>query len=124
VLAVAAALVLAACAAPAPIAVPAELPLQGYDQGYRMRWALERGPQAVRAAGTVQTSGFTAHELTMVLYGLDPQGRIVSRGYGILRGAVDLTPRPFEVVLRPTGREASFALRVWEQVRPPQGPGR
>ena len=119
---VGASLWLGACAgtaaSPAAIPVPADLPLQTYDQGYRMRYALEQSPTQVRAVGLISTSGFPAHQATLVLYGLDGGGRIVSRAYGVVRQRFDLTPQPFEVLLQPAGSEARFDLRVWEQVRP------
>src|SRR5688572_23939419 len=90
---VGASLWLAACgttAGPASIQVPTDLSLQTYDQGYRMRYALERSPTQVRAVGLISTSGFPAHQASLVLYGLDGGGRIVSRAYGVVRQRFDL----------------------------------
>jgi hypothetical protein len=105
-------LTLAACAASGPLVVPADLPLTAYDQGFTLRWILEHSSAEARAAGTIAISGFRAKEINLVLYGLDAQDRIVSRGYGLVRQVVDLTPQPFEVRLRLAGSEARFDLRV------------
>ena len=109
---------LAACAAPARIAVPADLPLQTHDQGYTMRWALERSPERVRAVGLISTSGFGAEQTLVTLYGWDARGRVVSRGDTALRRRIDPTPTAFEITLRPSGTEMRFDLRVGEPLGP------
>ena len=109
---------LAACAAPARIAVPADLPLQTYDHGYTMRWALERSPERVRAVGLISTSGFGAEQTLVTLYGWDARGRVVSRGDTTVRQRIDPTPTAFDVSLRPSGTETRFDLRVGEPLGP------
>jgi hypothetical protein len=109
---------LAGCAAPARIAVPPDLPLQTYDQGYTMRWALERSPERVRAVGLISTSGFGAEPTLVTLYGWDARGRVVSRGDTAVRRRIDPTPTAFEVSLRPSGTETRFDLRVGEPLGP------
>jgi hypothetical protein len=105
---------LAGCAAPAPIAVPAELPLRTSDQGFQIQWALQREAARARAVGRVRTSFDTEAQLTLAFFGVDAEGHIVSRGTTYLRSEFDREAIPFAVELTPTGREAGFELRVIE----------
>ena len=104
--------ILAGCAAPARIQVPAELPLRLNDQIFAIQWALQREPTVVRAVGLVRPSFDTEARLTLALFGVDTEGRIVSRGTTYLRSEFNRQPIPFAVEVTPTGREARFELRV------------
>ena len=102
----------AGCAAAPRIDVPAELPLQTNDQLFTIRWALQREASVVRAVGRISPSFDTEARLTLALFGVDAGGRIVSRGITYLQSDFNRQPIPFAVELTPTGREASFELRV------------
>jgi hypothetical protein len=98
-----------ACAVPAPAAIPAELPNRT-DQGeFHLRWALLREPDLVRAVGRAETGRVVAWA-TLGLLGVDRDGRVVSQGRTDLSGSFGRTTQPFEIRLRPTGREARFEL--------------
>jgi len=105
---------LAGCAAPARIEVPAELPLRTTDQGFEIRWALQREAARARAVGRVSPFFDTEARLTLAFFGVDAEGRIVSRGTTYLRSEFNREAIPFAVELTPTGREAGFELRVIE----------
>jgi hypothetical protein len=47
---------------------------------------------------------------TLELFGVDREGRVVSQGQGDIQGGFGSTSGPFDVALRPTGREARFEL--------------
>jgi hypothetical protein len=102
------------CAAPARLEVPAELPLVTQDQFFEIRWALQRGPSATRAAGWVRPSLDSEFQLTLGVFGVDAGGRIASRGTAHLRSRFDRGPVPFAVEITPTGREARHEVRVLE----------
>jgi hypothetical protein len=102
----------AGCAAPARIEVPAELPLRTNDQQFAIQWALQREATVARAVGWVRPSFDTEAWLTLALFGVDAQGRIVSRGTTYLRSEFNRQPIPFAIELTPAGREARFELRV------------
>ncbi len=102
------------CAAPVRTATPDSFPLHATDQLFTFHWALERGGGVVRAAGVVETRLQTVEDVTLVLYGLDKDGRIVSRGFGGAHWGFRADEiRPFMVQLRPQGAEARYELRVW-----------
>jgi hypothetical protein len=103
---------LAGCAAPARIEVPAELPLRTNDQLFAFQWALQREATAVRAVGMVRPSFDSEAWLTLALFGVDAEGRIVSRGTTYIRSEFNRQPIPFAIEVTPTGREARFELRV------------
>ena len=103
---------LAGCAVPPRIEVPSELPLRTNDQLFALQWALQREASVVRAVGRVSPSFDTEARLTLALFGVDAGGHIVSRGITYLRSDFNRQPIPFAVELTPTGREASFELRV------------
>jgi len=100
--------------AAAPVAVPAELPLVTREDTFDVRWALERRPDAVRAVGIARTLTGRATNLTLGLFGIDENGRLVSQTRTPVRFDFAHGPAPFEMTLRPTGREARFELHVVE----------
>jgi hypothetical protein len=102
----------AGCATPAPVEVPAELPLVTNDQFFELRWALERGPDRTRAVGRAKPSTNTEFWLTLDLFGLDAEGRIVSRGTTYARSRFNRDAAPFAVEVASSGREARYELRV------------
>ena len=103
---------IAGCAAPARIEVPAELPLQTHEELFAIRWALQREATIARAVGVVRPSFDTEARLTLALFGVDAQGRIVSRGTAYLRSEFSRRSIPFAIEVIPVGREARFELRV------------
>jgi len=104
------ALLTAACAVPAPLAIPADLPNHTDQWGFSFRWALAREPTTVRAAGVMESSSRVIPWATLALFGVDASGRVVSRGQTDVRGGFGRTSLPFEITLRPTGREERFDL--------------
>ena len=99
-------------AASATISVPADLPNRT-DQGeLRIRWAIVRDSAAVRAVGLAESPNRDVSWTRLGLYGLDRNGRIVSRGESDVQAALGRTSGPFEVTLRPTGEEDRFELVV------------
>ena len=103
---------LAGCAAPARIDVPTDLPLRTNDHLFAMQWALQREATVARAVGLVRASFDTEARLTLALFGVDAEGRIVSRGTTYLRSEFSRRPIPFAIEVTPAGREARFELRV------------
>lgn len=104
------ALLTAACAAPTPLAIPADLPNRTDQWGFSFRWALAREPTTVRAAGVMESSSRVIPWSTLALFGVDGGGRVVSRAQTDLHGGFGRTSVPFEITLRPTGREERFDL--------------
>jgi len=104
------ALLAAACAAPAPLAIPADLPNRADQWGLSFRWALAREPTTIRAAGVMESSSRVIPWSTLALFGVDGGGRVVSRGQTTVQGGFGRTSVPFEIALRPTGREERFDL--------------
>src|SRR5712691_8579755 len=105
-------LVLAGCATPGPIPAPspADFPMQAADQHFQLHWRLVREGDRVRVEGLMETRAPTVDEVTLVLYGLDREGRIVSRGLAIVRWGFRREPQTFTVTLRPAGTEERFDL--------------
>jgi hypothetical protein len=103
---------LAGCAAPTRIEVPAELPLRMNDGFFAIQWVLQRESSAVRAVGRVSPSLDAEARLTLGFFGLDAGGGIVSRGTAYLQSPFSRGPIPFAVALTPTGRETKFELAV------------
>jgi len=103
---------LAGCGETARVEIPAELPLQMHDQLFAIEWALQREPSVVRGVGRVTPSIDSEARLTLGLFGLDADGRIVSRGTAYLQSDFASRSIPFTVTLTPTGRESTFELRV------------
>jgi hypothetical protein len=50
--------------------------------------------------------------ITLAFYGLDAEGRIVSRKSTYVRSTFAFEPIPFSVELVPTGRETSFEVQI------------
>lgn len=105
---------LTGCATPPRPPVPAELPFQAAEQLFQLRWALQREPTVVRATGLAGSHADKEFHLTIGLFGVDAEGRIVSRGVTWVQSRFARDPVPFTVALTPTGREARFELRVLE----------
>jgi hypothetical protein len=104
------ALLSAACTSSAPLAIPADLPNRTDQGGFTFRWALAREPATVRAVGVMESGNRPVPWATVALFGVDAGGRVVSRGQTDLRGGFGRTSLPFEIALRPTGREERFDL--------------
>jgi hypothetical protein len=104
-------LVLGGCAELPSIAVPPDLPNTTREQFLTLRWALVRESGRVQAIGQAEVSG-SNWEATVVLEGVDAQGRVVSRGPRVLRPGFGPGPTPFQVELVPVGGETDFRLRV------------
>src|SRR5262245_42494512 len=101
----------AACATSPAVAVPSDLPNRS-DQGQlQFRWALVQEPSMVRAVGLAESPTRIVAWATVALFGVDRDGRVVSRGQSDLRnGSFSRTSMPFEIALQPTGREQKFEL--------------
>jgi hypothetical protein len=100
----------AAGAASAPFPIPSDLPNRT-DQGeFHFRWALIREPGSVRAVGLADTPNRVVTWARVALFGVDRSGRVVSRGDSEIPGGFGRTTLPFQVSLRPTGREEQFDL--------------
>jgi hypothetical protein len=96
----------------ASIALPADLPNRTDHGQFRLRWALVREPTTVRAVGLMESPTRPVPWATLALFGVDRDGRVVSRGEDEVRAGFGYTSLPFEIVLRPTGREERFELVV------------
>jgi hypothetical protein len=107
----AALLIMGGCAELPRIAVPPDLPNTTREQFLTLRWALVRESGRVQAIGQAEVSG-SNWEATVVLEGVDAQGRVVSRGPRVLRPGFGPGPTPFQVELVPAGGETDFRLRV------------
>jgi len=106
---------LAACAPGPRSVIPADLPLTTREDMFVIRWALQREATVTRAVGLIESAFTTPNQVALGLYGLDAQGRIVSRGTSWIRPS-DFGSRslPFSVELKPTGQETKFGLHVLE----------
>jgi hypothetical protein len=94
----------------APLAIPSDLPNRT-DQGeFHFRWALVREPGVVRAVGLAEAPTRVVAWARVALFGVDRNGRVVSRGDTEIPGGFGRTALPFEVSLHPTGREDRFDL--------------
>jgi hypothetical protein len=100
------------CAEASRIDVPSTLPNLTREDFLTLRWALQREGGTARAVGLAEPSTGTQWDATLDLYGLDGEGRIVSRGSRMVRPGFAPGPTPFEVALAETGREAEFQLHV------------
>jgi hypothetical protein len=103
---------LAGCGETARVEVPAELPLRTNDQLFTIEWALQRDATLVRGVGRITASIDGEATLTLVLFGLDAGGRVVSHGTTYLRSDFASRWTPFTVTLTSKGREETFELRV------------
>jgi hypothetical protein len=114
----AAVLLASACAVPARIEVPPELPNTTHEQFLTLRWALVRDPGRARAVGTAQSSMGIEWDADLELLGLDPQGRVLSRGSSVVRSGFGVGSTAFEVALVPRGGETAFRLHaLWARLR-------
>lgn len=112
---------LAGCAAPRYTATypPPPEHFAHHDRShplFDLHWSVERRGDRAVVGGIVTASRASAvQDVTVEAVGLDPQGRVVSRGLGTTFGGrlSQWQSRPFEVRLRPSGGEAAFAVRVW-----------
>jgi hypothetical protein len=105
-------LVAGGCASGARIAVPSALPNTAHEQFLTLRWALAREGGTVRAVGLAEAPAGGQWDATVVLEGVDGQGRILSRSTGAIRPGFGVGPTPFEIELIPRGGEAEFRLRM------------
>jgi hypothetical protein len=92
--------------------VPSTLPNVTQQDFLTLRWALQRESGTARAVGVAQASTGTGWDAVLDLYGLDRDGRIVSRGSRVVRPGFGPGPTAFDVALTETGREAEFQLHV------------
>lgn len=102
----------ACTAARSPIALPADLPNRTDQWGLQFRWALLREPTTVRAVGLIEAPSGVVPWSTLALFGVDSDGRVVSRGEREIQGGLGHRRLPFEIALRPTGHEARFELTL------------
>jgi hypothetical protein len=108
-------LLLAGCAASkaAPISLPSSLPLTTDEDEFDIRWALQEGPGVVQAVGRV--TGFadaaSAASVTLTLFGLDRNGRIVSRGFTFVEGPFG-QGQTFAIKVKSKGRETKWEIRI------------
>ena len=116
-------LLASACAAPARIVVPPELPNTTHEQFLTLRWALVRGEGTVRAVGVAQSAGRVL-DATVALEGVDGQGHVVSRSTGSIRRGFGPGPTAFAVDLAPRGGETNFRLSVIRVYEITGSPGR
>jgi hypothetical protein len=100
------------CAGASRLEVPSTLPNITHQDFLTLRWALQREAGTARAVGIAEASTGTHWDAVLDLYGLDREGRIVSRGSRVVRPDFSPGPTPFEVALAETGREAEFQLHV------------
>jgi hypothetical protein len=100
------------CAGASQIEVPATLPNTTQQDFLTLRWALAREGGVARAVGVAETSGAVSWDAAVDLYGLDAGGRIVSRGWTVVRPSFSQRTAPFEVRAVETGRETEFRLVV------------
>jgi hypothetical protein len=104
------------CAAAAPVPQPAELPNLTQDQGFDIRWALVQEPGRVSAVGEVESRAPVLVRVTVALYGVDADGRVVRTATSTAQTGFTPGPMPFSVSLAPTGREAQFLVRIFSHV--------
>lgn len=83
---------------------------------FDLHWNLEREEGRVVVQGIVTASRVDGiQDVTVEVLGLDEGGKVLSRAVGTTYGGrmSQWQSRPFFIRLRPTGREASFDVRVW-----------
>jgi hypothetical protein len=104
---------LAGCA-PGPMSVvPAELPLTTHQDIFVIRYAIEKQATITRAAGLIETATTTPQQVSLGFFGLDANGRIVSRGTTWVRpNSFNSLSLPFSVQLTPTGQEVKYELQI------------
>lgn len=87
------------------------------DPFFDLHWTLERKGDRVVVQGIVAAARVDAiQDVTLEVVGLDASGKVLSRTLGTTYGGrmSRWQSRPFYIRLRPTGREARFAVRVWQ----------
>jgi hypothetical protein len=97
-------------AASAPFVMPTDLPNVTEQGEFRFRWALVQEPGVVRAVGQAETPNRVVTWARVALFGVNRDGRVVSRGDSEVPNGFGRTTLPFQVSLRPTGREDRFEL--------------
>ena len=106
-------IILVGCAPGPQSIVPAELPLTTHQDIFVIRWALQKEPTVTRAAGRIETMTITPQQVALSLFGLDANGRIVSRGTSWVRpDSFNSLSIPFSVEVTPTGQEVKYDLRI------------
>lgn len=83
---------------------------------FDLHWTLEREAGRVVVQGIVTASRVTAiQDVTVEVVGFDQEGKVLSRARGTTYGRrmIQGESRPFFIRLQPTGRETTFAVRVW-----------
>lgn len=83
---------------------------------FDLHWTAEPKGGRVIVQGIVTASRVDAiQDVTLEVVGLAAGGRVVSRALGTTYGdrMSRWQSRPFAISLRPTGREARYAVRVW-----------
>ena len=100
------------CAGAPRIDVPSTLPNVTREDFLTLRWALRHEGGKARAVGVAEPSSGIPWDAILDLYGLDGQGRIVSRGSSVVRPGFAPGPTPFEVTLVETSRETEFQVHV------------
>jgi hypothetical protein len=104
---------LVGCAPGPQTVIPSELPLTKNEDIFEIRWALQKEAAVTRAVGLLNTQTVTPIQVTVGLFGLDAQGRIVSRGTSWVRpSSFNSRSLQFSVELTPTGQEARYELRI------------
>jgi hypothetical protein len=103
---------LAGCAAGAPPPRPEDFPIHERDQIFVLDYRIDRLPDRVEAVGLIAsriTNTFRFAQLQ--LFGITPDGRVVSRGGYRVNGTWG-GPVSFTVTLTPTGQETQYKLQV------------
>ena len=95
------------CAGAPRIDVPSTLPNVTRVDFLRLPRGLRHEGGTARAVGVTEPSSGGPWDATLDLYGLDGQGRIVSRGSSVVRPGFAPGPTPFEVTLVETSRKPS-----------------
>lgn len=83
---------------------------------FDLHWTLEQEEGRVMVQGIVTASRVDAiQDVTVEVVGVDAEGKVLSRTLGTTYGRrlSRGQSRPFFVRARPTGREATFQVRIW-----------
>jgi hypothetical protein len=111
--AVAGLLLLAACAAPGPTPRAEDFPFHDLQQGFALHWRIERGEREVTALGLLDPGILPFQYALLGLFGLDGQGRTVTRGTETVSPwGLSPAPTPFAVRAQSAGGEASFRVVI------------
>jgi hypothetical protein len=107
------------CTTSRPMPRAENFPLHATEPPFVLHWRLDQEAGRVTAVGLVSV-GAPEHidSVTVQVQGRDPGGRLVSRGWGTAtpRSFTGVEPWPFQVWLRPTGREVHFTVAVTDIV--------